>query len=142
MTEQEVQEAQKRADSIVDKVRTLLTLEDQVLAARITAHNLSENGDDIDNSLKGLEAQLEEAVGELSEIGDELKWATLCFRAYLLPRIVDLIENRDTFDSEEQGYLTSILSALTGGMSAEDSEQLASEIIARLEGNLQKTFGR
>lgn len=37
MTEREMLEAQKRADAIVDKVRDLIALENQLLEARETA---------------------------------------------------------------------------------------------------------
>ena len=76
MTEQEMLEAQKRADAIVDKVRNLVALESQLLEAReaATDHTAHQNG------LKELETELETRVEELSGIADELKWATPLFQ--------------------------------------------------------------
>ena len=128
-------EAQKRADSIIDKVRDLIALESQVLEARAAATP------DGNGSLKHLEARLQTRVAELSGIADELKWATPCFRAYVLPQIGDIMGKQKSFDSEERKDLESVIAALTDEDGAESSEQLAAEIIARLRTNLAKTFG-
>ena len=135
MTEQEMLAAQKRADSIVGKVRDLIALESQVLEAQAAATP------DGNGSLKDLEARLQTRVEELNGISDELKWATPCFRAYVLPQIGDIMGGRTSFDSEERKDLESIIAALTDEDGAESSEQLAAEIIARLRENLEKTFG-
>ena len=135
MTEQEMLAAQKRADSIVDKVRDLIVLESQVLEARAAATP------DGNGSLKHLEARLQTRVEELNGISDELKWATPCFRAYVLPQIGDIMGGRTSFDSEERKDLENVIAALTDEDGAESSEQLAAEIIARLRENLEKTFG-
>ena len=140
MTEREMLEAQKRADLIVDKVRDLVALESQVLEARETAN---ERATDLDRngSLKDLEARLETRVEELNGISDELKWVTPCFRAYVLPQIGDILGSKQSFDSEERADLNRVIAALTDEEGAQSSEQLASEIIARLRENLEKTFG-
>ena len=135
MTEHEMLAAQKRADSIIDKVRDLIALESQVLEAR-TAPTPDRNG-----SLKDLEARLQTRVAELNEVAHELKWATPCFRAYVLPQIGDIMGGRTSFDSEERKDLENVIAALTAEDGAESSEQLAAEIIARLRENLEKTFG-
>lgn len=137
MTEREMLEAQKRADAIVDKVRNLVALESQVLEAREAAndHTADQNG------LKDLEGQLEARVEELSGIADELKWATPCFRAYVLPQIGDILGKQKSFQSEERKDLESIIAALTAEENAEPSEALAADIIARLRSNIEKSFG-
>ena len=48
---------------------------------------------------------------------------------------------RESFDSEERKDLESVIAALTDEEGGQSSEQLASEIIARLRENLEKTFG-
>ena len=140
MNEREAQEAQKRADLIVDKVRALVSLESQVLEAREASHAPSANHANENLSLEDLEAQLKARVEELSEISDELKWATPCFRAYVLPQIGDIMGKHKSFDSEERKDLVRVVSALTEEESAQSSEQLAAEIIARLRENLKRTF--
>jgi len=137
MTEHEMLEAQKRADAIVDKVRDLVALESRVLEAKETA------GDSTAalNGLEDLEAQLERRVEELSGIADELKWATPCFRAYVLPQIGDILGKQKTFESEERKDLESVIAALTDAENAEPSEELAADIIARLRSNIEKSFG-
>ncbi len=137
MTEQEILEAQKRADAIVEKVRNLVALESQVLAAReaANANTADENG------LKVLETQLETRVEELSGIADDLKWATPCFRAYVLPQIGDILGKQASFQSEERKDLESVIAALIDAENAEPSEELAADIIARLRSNIEKSFG-
>lgn len=136
MTEREMLEAQKRADAIVDKVRNLIALESQLLEAREattdrTAHQ---------NGLKVLETELETRVEELSGIADELKWATPCFRAYVLPQISDIMGTQKSFQSEARKDLESVIAALTDAENAELSEELAGDIIARLRSNIEKSF--
>ena len=136
MTEREMLEVQKRADAIVDKVRNLVTLESQLLEAReaATDHTAHQNG------LKELETELETRVEELSGIADELKWATPCFRAYVLPQIGDILENQKSFHSAERKDLEGVIAALTAAENAEPSEELATDIIARLRSNIEKSF--
>ena len=136
MTEREMLEAQKRADAIVDKVRNLVALESQLLAAREAANDHAAH----QNGLKDLETQLETRVEELSGIADELKWATPCFRAYVLPQIGDILENQKSFHSAERKDLESVIAALTDEENAEPSEELAGDIIARLRSNIEKSF--
>ena len=140
MTEQEMLEAQKRADSIIEKVRDLIALEGQVLAARDAASEgaAPRNGN---ASVADLEARLKTRVEELNGISDELKWATPCFRAYVLPQIGDIMGGRASFDSEERKDLESVIALLKDEENTEPSEQLAAEIIARLRTNLEKSFG-
>ena len=140
MTEREMLEAQKRADMIVGKVRDLVDLEGQVLEAREAASGDATNPDG-NGSLNDLEARLKTSVEELNGISDELKWATPCFRAYVLPQIGDIMGKQQSFDSEERRDLESVIAALTDEENAQSSEQLASEIITRLRDNLEKTFG-
>ncbi len=136
MTEREMLEAQKRADAIVDKVRKLVALESQLLEAReaANAHTAHQNG------LKELETELETRVEELNGIADELKWATPCFRAYVLPQISDIMGTQKSFQSEERKDLESVIAALTDAENAEPSEELAGDIIARLRSNIEKSF--
>ena len=140
MTEREMLEAQKRADAIVDKVRDLIDLESQVLEAREAANGSAAHPDG-NGSLKDLEAKLETRVEELNGVADELKWATPCFRAYVLPQIGDIMGQQKSFDSEERKDLESVIATLTDEEDSESSEQLAAAIMARLRENLAKTFG-
>ena len=140
MTEHEMLEAQKRADAIIDKVRDLIALESQVLEAREAADKSAAHPDG-NGSLKDLEAKLQTRVEELNGIADELKWATPCFRAYVLPHIGDIMGKQKSFDSEERKDLESVIAALTDEENSEPSEQLAADIITRLRNNLAKTFG-
>ena len=137
MTEREMLEAQKRADAIVEKVRDLIALESQLLEAREAANDPAATPD----GLKDLEARLERRVEELSGIADELKWATPCFRAYVLPQIGDILGKQKPFQSEERKDLESVIAALTDAENAEPSEELAADITARLRSNIEKSFG-
>ena len=137
MTEREMLESQKRADAIVDKVRGLVALESRVLETREAASDGVSN----QNELKDLEVQLERRVEELNEITNELKWATPCFRAYVLPQISDIMGQQKSFQSEERKDLQSVIAVLTEGENAELSEELAVDIIARLRANIEKSFG-
>ena len=137
MTEREMLESQKRADAIVDKVRVLVTLESRVLEVREAVSDGVSN----QNGLKDLEVQLERRVEELNEITNELKWATPCFRAYVLPQISDIMGQQKSFQSEERKDLESVIAALTDEDNAEPSEELAVDIIARLRANIEKSFG-
>lgn len=132
MNGREAQEAQKRADLIVDKVRALISLENQVLEAREASHELS---------VEDLEARLKACVEELRGIADELKWATPCFRAYVLPQIGDIMRKHKSFDSEERKDLVCMVSTLMEAESTQSSEQLTAEIIARLRENIERSFG-
>ena len=136
MTEREMLEAQKRADAIVDKVRNLVALESQLLEAREAATDRTAH----QNGLKALETELETRVEELNGIADELKWATPCFRAYVLPQIGDILENQKSFHSAERKDLEGVIAALTAAENAEPSEELAADIIARLRSNIEKSF--
>ena len=140
MTEHEMLAAQKRADTIVDKVRDLIALESQVLEAREAANESAAHTDG-NGALKALEAKLQTRVEELNGVADELKWATPCFRAYVLPQIGDIMGKQKSFDSEERKDLESVITALTDEKNSESSEQLAADIITRLRKNLAKTFG-
>lgn len=137
MTEREMLEAQKRANAIVDKVRDLIALESRVLEAReVTGDSTADQ-----NGLKTLETELEERVAELSGIADELKWATPCFRAYVLPQISDIMGNQKSFHSEERKDLENVIAALTDAEDGEFSEELAADIIAHLHANIERSFG-
>jgi hypothetical protein len=138
MTEQELREAQARADRIVEKVRSLVTLEDKVLGARESARQRSANGDTTDG-LAVLESQLKESVEELDGITDELKLATPCFRAYVLPLMSEIVGTLKACDEAERGELAQLVTTLTDENSEPD-EQLEEAIITRLKGNLERTF--
>ena len=138
MTEREMLEAQKRADLIIDKVRDLVALESQVLEARAVNSARGANPGDGNGFLGDLEARLKTSVEELNGISDELKWATPCFRAYVLPQIGDIMGGRESFDSEERKDLERVIAALTDEKGSESSEQLASEIMVSVERKLRK----
>ena len=118
----------------------MIALEGQVLEARDADSEgaASCNGN---ASVADLEARLKTRVEELNEISDELKWATPCFRAYVLPQIGDIMGGHASFNSEERKDLESVIALLKAGENTELSEQLAAEIIARLRTNLEKSFG-
>lgn len=137
MTDREMLAAQKRADAVVDKVRDLVALESRVLEAREAAGDSTAAR----NGLDDLEVQLKRRVEELNEIANELKWATPCFRAYVLPQIGDILGKQKSFQSEERKDLESVIAALTDAENAEPSEELAADIIARLRSNIEKSFG-
>ena len=116
MTEQEAREAKERADMIVNKVRDLVALEDKVLEARESVRQLSLNDtspDDLQedpitkrqSALAVLEAQLKESVEDLDSITDELKWATPCFRAYVLSQMSELVGTLKACDTLECHFL-------------------------------------
>ena len=138
MTEQELRAAKERADAIVEKVRDLVALEDKVLEARISARQRSGNGDTTDG-LAALESQLKESVEELNGITDELKLATPCFRAYVLPQMSEIVGTLKACDTAERSELVELVTALTDE-NAESSEQLETAIITRLKDNLERTF--
>ena len=144
MTEKEIREATERADRIVEKVRSLVALEDKVLEARESVHQLSVNGDtppttDPQDALAALESQLEENVKELDGITDELKLATPCFRAYVLPQMSEIVGTLKACDAADRSELTELVTALTDE-NAEPSEQLEEAIITRLKSNIDRTF--
>ena len=128
MTEQEMREAQERADLIVKKVKDLVALEDSALAAQPAAQAT-------------FVSQLRERAEELNGIADELKWATPCFRAYVLPQIGEILDKRETFNEAERLDLERIVSTLTDEENAEASEQLTALLITSLRENLERTFG-
>ena len=144
MTEQELREATERADRIVEKVRSLVALEDKVLEARESVRELSVNGDtppaaDPQEVLTALESQLAENVKELDGITDELKLATPCFRAYVLPQMSEIIGTLKACDAAERSELAELVTALTDENS-EPSEQLEEAIITRLKSNIERSF--
>ena len=142
MTEQELREATERADKIVEKVRTLVALEDKVLEARESVQHLSNNGGATaqhQDVLSTLESQLEESVKELDGITDELKLATPCFRAYVLPQMTEIIGTLKACDAADRSELAELVTTLTDE-NAEPSEQLEEAIITRLKSNIERTF--
>ena len=144
MTEKELREAMERADRIVEKVRALVALEDKVLEARESVRQLSVNGDtplatDPQDVLAALESQLEENVKELDGIADELKLATPCFRAYVLPQMSEIVGTLNACDAADRSELAELVTALTDE-NAEPSEQLEEAIITRLKHNIERTF--
>ena len=144
MTEQELREAMERADRIVEKVRSLVALEDKVLEARESVRQRSVNGDtppttDPQDVLAALESQLEENVKELDGITDELKLATPCFRAYVLPQMSEIVGTLKACDAADRSELAELVTALTDE-NAEPSEQLEAAIITRLKSNIERTF--
>ena len=120
MSEREMLETQRRADLIVAKIRELIALESQILAATETGNP------DGNLALKDLEARLKTRVEELGTIVDELKWATPCFRA---------------FNSEERKDFENVIAALATGDDPESADRLAAEIFARLRANIEQSFG-
>ncbi|RKU39312.1 hypothetical protein C6496_00830 [Candidatus Poribacteria bacterium] len=142
MTEQELRAAMERADAIVEKVRNLVALEDKVMDAREAARQLSINGNAADgqNELVGLETQLKESVEELGGITDELKFATPCFRAYVLPQMSEIVGTLKACDAAERSELAQLITTLTDENS-QPPEELEEAIITRLKANLERTFG-
>jgi hypothetical protein len=150
MNEQELREAKERADMIVNKMRDLVTLEDKVLKARESVRQLSVNDTSPDalqedsvaerqNGLSVLEAQLKESVEELDGITDELKWATPCFRAYVLPQMSEIVGTLKACDAADRSELTQLVTVLTDENS-ESPAELEEAIITRLKDNLERTF--
>ena len=143
MTEKEIQEATKRADRIVEKVRSLVTLEGKVVEARESVRQLSVNGDTAPTErldmLAELESQLKESVEELDGITDELKFATPCFRAYVLPQMSEIVGTLKACDAADRGELAQLVTALTDENS-QSPEGLEEAIITRLKSNLERTF--
>ena len=144
MTEQELREATERADRIIEKVRSLVALEDKVLEARESVRQRSVNGDtpptaDPEDVLAALESQLAENVKELDGITDELKLATPCFRAYVLPQMSEIVGTLKACDTADRSELAELVTALTDE-SSEPSEQLEAAIIAQLKSNIERTF--
>ena len=144
MTEQELREATERADRIIEKVRALVALEDKVLEARESVRQRSVNGDtppttDPEDVLAALESQLAENVKELDGITDELKLATPCFRAYVLPQMSEIVGTLKACDAADRSELAELIAALTNE-NTETTEQLEEAIITRLKSNLERTF--
>ena len=136
MTEQELKEAKERADAIVDKVRALVALEDKVLEARESVNGNTAPPRDV---LTGLESQLKDSVEELDGITDELKFATPCFRAYVLPQMSEIVGTLKACDAAERSELVQLVTSLTDENS-QPSEELEEAIITRLKDNLERTF--
>ncbi len=130
MTDQEAREAKERADMIVRKVRDLVALEDQVLQAR-------DNGNQ--EQLNKLEAELKQSVDELDSITDELKWATPCFRAYVLPQMSEIVGTLKACDAAGRSELAELVTSLTEE-NAESLEELEATIINQLKENIDRTF--
>ena len=147
MTDQEMREAVERADRIVEKVRSLVTLEDKVLAARASVRQLSATDGDtapaarLEEDLAGLESQLKESVAELDSITEELHLATPCFRAYVLPQMSDIMGTLKACDAAEREQLRDLITALTDE-NTETTKQLEEAIITRLKSNLERTFSK
>lgn len=145
MTEQELREATERADRIVEKVRALVALEDKVLALKESIHQVTATNDGpastarLQEDLAGLESQLKESVAELDGITDELKLATPCFRAYVLPQMSEIVGTLKACDAADRSELTELVTVLTDE-NAEPSEQLETAIITRLKSNIERTF--
>ena len=144
MTEQELREATERADRIIEKVRALVALEDKVLEARVSVRQHAVNGDAPPTThpqdvLAALESQLAENVKELDGITDELKLATPCFRAYVLPQMSEIVGTLKACDAADRSELAEFVTALTDE-NAEPSEQLEAAIIAQLKSNIERTF--
>jgi len=145
MTDQEMRAAMERADGIVAKMRSLVALEDKVLAAREALRELSAtNGASapaahLQADLTGLESQLKERVTELNTITEELQLTTPCFRAYVLPQMSEIMGTLKACDTAERAELAELITALTDE-DTETTDQLEQAIIARLKNNLERTF--
>ena len=142
MTEQELREATERADKIIEKVRSLVALEDKVLEARESVRHVSSNGGasaQHQDALATLESQLEENVKELDSITDALKLATPCFRAYVLPQMSEIVGTLKACDAANRSELSELVTALIDENS-EPSEELEAAIITRLKNNIERTF--
>ena len=142
MTDQEIREATERADRIIEKVRALVALEDKVIEARESVRHVSDNGGATaqhQDALAALESQLEENVKELDGITNELKLATPCFRAYVLPQMSEIVGTLNACDAADRRELAELVTVLTDE-NAEPSEQLEAAIITRLKHNIERTF--
>ena len=142
MTDQEIREATERADRIIEKVRSLVVLEDKVIEAKESVRHVSDNGGTTaqhQDTLAALESQLAENVKELDGITDELKLATPCFRAYVLPQMSEIVGTLKACDVADRSELAELVTALTDE-NAEPSAQLEEAIITRLKNNIERTF--
>lgn len=142
MTDQEIREATERADRIIEKVRSLVALEDKVIEARESVRHVSDNGGATaqhHDALAALESQLAENVKELDSITDALKLATPCFRAYVLPQMSEIVGTLKACDAADRSELAELVTVLTDE-NAEPSEQLEEVIITRLKNNIERTF--
>lgn len=142
MTEKELREAMERADRIIEKVRALVALEDKVIEARESVQHVSDNSSATaqhQDALAALESQLEENVKELDGITDELKLATPCFRAYVLPQMSEIVGTLKACDAADRSELAELVTVLADE-NAEPSEQLEEAIITRLKNNIERTF--
>ena len=154
MTEKETGQTKELADIIVEKFRTLVGLESQVLEAReednqVSAIHDSEEPSDLQENptaayqemLTALESQLKEGVAEMEKIMDELKSATSSFRTYILPQMSEIVGTLKTSDAAELAELAQLVATLTDDGNTQSLEQLEAIIITRLRDNLEKTFG-
>lgn len=142
MTDQEIREATERADRIIEKVRSLVALEDKVIEARESVRHAADNGGATaqhQDALTALESQLEESVKELDSITDELKLATPCFRAYVLPQMSEIVGTLKACDAADRSELAELVTVLTDE-NAEPAEQLEEAIITQLKSNIERTF--
>ena len=142
MTDQEIREATERADRIIEKVRSLVALEDKVIEARESVRHVADNGGATaqhQDALAALESQLEENVKELDSITDALKLATPCFRAYVLPQMSEIVGTLKACDAADRSELAELVTVLTDE-NAEPAEQLEEAIITRLKSNIERTF--
>lgn len=131
MTEQEAREAKERADIIIDKVRNLVSLEDAVLGAMEVGRQ---------EKLPELEAQLKSRVEELASITDELKLATPCFRAYVLPQMSELVGTLKACVAADRNELAELVSTLTDEENLKPTDQIEEAIVTRLKNNIERTF--
>ena len=90
--------------------------------------------------LTQLETELKASVAELDSITDELKWATPCFRAYVLPQMSELVGTLKACDAVERNELAELVSALTDEENSQSPEQLEAAIVTRLRNNIERTF--
>lgn len=142
MTDQEIREATERADRIIEKVRSLVALEDKVIEARESVRHVADNGGATaqhQDALAALESQLAENVKELDSITDALKLATPCFRAYVLPQMSEIVGTLKACDTADRSELAELVTVLTDE-NAEPSEQLEEAIITQLKNNIERTF--
>ena len=131
MTDQEARAAKERADMIVDKVRDLVILEEQVIQARESATH---------PELTKLEAELKTRVDELDVITGELKWATPCFKAYVLPQMSESVGTLKACDNAGRSELAKLIESLNDENSDGKLEEIETAIINQLKENIDRTF--
>ena len=131
MTEKAMREAKERADTIVEKVRALVALENAVLKARESEQQ---------EELTQLETQLKANVAELDSITNELKWTTPCFKAYVLPQMSKLVGTLKACDNVGRSELSKLIESLNDENSDEELEEIETAIINQLKENIDRTF--